>query len=337
MKSLATTALCLMAGVMPMHAEEDKPTVHLNLQTRASYVNDRIGSEVQHDASGMKGDYLFLSLYGNINDRLSYNWRQRVNSKITRNDIFEATDWIYIDYKLTKNWTVSAGKQVIMVGSWEYDRNPIDIYTPSEYWNNVAPFKFGASIAYTTTSGNDRFLVQASESMYNEPTHHDLMGYSLYWAGKHGILSTQYSVNLMEYAPSRYISFIGLGNRLDVNNASLELDFINRAASHQTYLFKDCSVIARLDYRIIPELAIYGKLAYDVNKSGMEADKSVTNGTELTTYGGGLEYYPMKGKPDLRVNLSIAHTTGTNTNPAGTNVDNKTMVKVGVAAKLHLL
>lgn len=45
----------------------------------------------------------------------------------------------------------------------------------------------------------------------------------------------------------------------------------------------------------------------------------------------------MKGKPDLRVNLSIAHTTGTNTNPAGTNVDNKTMVKVGVAAKLHLL
>ena len=125
MKSLATTALCLMAGVMPMHAEEDKPTVHLNLQTRASYVNERIGSEVQHDASGMKGDYLFLSLYGNINDRLSYNWRQRVNSKITRNDIFEATDWMYIDYKLTKNWTVSAGKQVIMVGSWEYDRNPI--------------------------------------------------------------------------------------------------------------------------------------------------------------------------------------------------------------------
>ena len=278
-----------MAGVMPMHAEEDKPTVHLNLQTRASYVNDRIGSEVQHDASGMKGDYLFLSLYGNINDRLSYSWRQRVNSKITRNDIFEATDWMYIDYKLTKNWAISAGKQVIMVGSWEYDRNPIDIYTPSEYWNNVAPFKFGASIAYTTTSGKDRFLAQASESMYNEPTHHDLMGYSLYWAGKHGILSTQYSVNLMEYAPSRYISFIGLGNRLDVN------------------------------------------------KSGVEVDKSVTNGTELTTYGGGLEYYPMKGKPDLRVNLSIAHTTGTNTNPAGTNVDNKTMVKVGVAAKLHLL
>lgn len=104
-----------MAGVMPMHAEEDKPTVHLNLQTRASYVNDRIGSEVQHDASGMKGDYLFLSLYGNINDRLSYSWRQRVNSKITRNDIFEATDWMYIDYKLTKNWAISAGDRKSVV------------------------------------------------------------------------------------------------------------------------------------------------------------------------------------------------------------------------------
>ena len=45
----------------------------------------------------------------------------------------------------------------------------------------------------------------------------------------------------------------------------------------------------------------------------------------------------MKGKPDLRVNFSIAHTTGTNTNPTGSNVDNQTMVKVGVAAKLHLL
>ena len=48
-----------MAGVMPMHADEDKPTVHLNLQTRASYVNDRIGSEVQHDASGMKATICF--------------------------------------------------------------------------------------------------------------------------------------------------------------------------------------------------------------------------------------------------------------------------------------
>ena len=65
---------------------------------------------------------------------------------------------------------------------------------------------------------------------------------------------------MMEYEPSKFISYIALGNRFNMGPVTLELDLMNRAASHQTYFFKDCSVMANLIYGVIPMLNIYGKV-----------------------------------------------------------------------------
>ena len=46
---------------------------------------------------------------------------------------FNATDWFYVDYKPTEQWTLSAGKQVIDIGGWEYDYAPINLYYCSEF------------------------------------------------------------------------------------------------------------------------------------------------------------------------------------------------------------
>lgn len=82
---------------------QDSPTVNVDLSGRASYINDRIGSEVQHANSGMKGDYLDLSVYGNIGKGFSYAWRQMLNRKIENNNFFDATAWVYITYKPTEH------------------------------------------------------------------------------------------------------------------------------------------------------------------------------------------------------------------------------------------
>ena len=53
-------AICIMSLLSLQTKAQDSPTVNVDLSGRASYINDRIGSEVQHANSGMKGDYLDL-------------------------------------------------------------------------------------------------------------------------------------------------------------------------------------------------------------------------------------------------------------------------------------
>ena len=152
----------------------------------------------------------------------------------------------------------------------------------------------------------------------------------------HGPFETLYSLNLLQYSSTKYISYISLGNRFRFGNTVLELDFMNRAASHQTYFFRDCSVVADLKCKVLPKLKLYGKFIYDVNNTNTDADKTVWAGTELTTYAGGLEFFPMKNKEDIRINAGVAHTHGKNANQNGTLLDDRLTVQVGLTAKLHL-
>ena len=202
MKAINAIFACMLSVSVPTFAESNfNPSINIDLQTRVSYVNDRIDNHIRHDASGFKGDYFLLSLSGQVTDRLTYSWRQRINQKKERSDRFDGTDWVYLDYKLDDHWSVAAGKQVAMVGGYEYDRNPVDIYVSSEFWNNIAPFQFGASATYTTTNGKNRFTAQVTQSLFNTPANRDMLAYHLHWAGNYGWLNTLYSANMIEYVP----------------------------------------------------------------------------------------------------------------------------------------
>ena len=68
--------------------------------------------------------------------------------------------------------------------------------------------------------------------------------------------------------------------------------------------------MARLDYRLIPHLGLYGKFTYDVNRTDTNADLCVLPGTEMTAYGGGVEFFPTKGKPVLLISTALFRTPG---------------------------
>ena len=128
MKAINAIFACMLSVSVPTFAESNfNPSINIDLQTRVSYLNDRIDNHIRHDASGFKGDYFLLNVSGQVTDRLTYSWRQRINQKKERSDRFDGTDWVYLDYKLDDHWSVAAGKQVAMVGGYEYDRNPVDI------------------------------------------------------------------------------------------------------------------------------------------------------------------------------------------------------------------
>lgn len=330
-------SLCVILFPVTCVAQETMPTVNIDAQAKVGYYDDRVGSEKLHNSSGFKGDYLNLIINGRINNQFSYSWRQRLNKKIENNGFFDATDWMYICYQANKNWNIAGGKQIVLIGGYEYDRAPIDVYTYSEYCNNIGCYQFGVSATYITDSGKDKFSVQFSESPVRYDGKRDLYAYNVFWNGSHGLWHSLYSVNLIQYASGKYISYIALGNKITMGNVSLELDVMNRAARKQAYLFRDCSVMANVDYRVLPKLNVYGKVTYDVNKTKTEADYCVKSGTELRTISGGLEFFPIRNKNDIRLNIGVAHTHGKNSNPDGTLLNDRLTAQIGVTAKLHLL
>lgn len=178
---LAIAALC----ALPTQAQETAPKLKIGAETKVGFYNDRVGGELRHDHSGFKGDQLNVFVDGQINEKVSFAFRQRLNKKIERNDIFQATDWMYVTYQANKNWGVSAGKEIVWIGGYEYEKAPIDVYTASEFWNNVTCFKFGVNGAYTSNSGKDTFFAQFCESSFATADRHDMFAYNLYWTGTH--------------------------------------------------------------------------------------------------------------------------------------------------------
>lgn len=330
-------ALCMACVVASGYAQV-KPTVEIDAETRMGYHRESVDGDKLSDRTGIKGNYLNLKFNGTLNSHFSYSWRQRLNKGISNSNFFDATDWIYLNYQADKHWSMAAGKQIVLIGGYEYDHAPIDVFMSSEYWNNIACYQFGGSVTYTTGKGNDKLTAQFCESPFHSDENGDLFAYNLFWAGNHGPFSSLYSFNLLEYAPKKYITYLSLGNQFSLGNATLQLDFMNRAAAHQPYFFRDCSVIAKLSCFCLPKLEVYAKATYDVNRTEVAADLCVLPGTELTSFGGGVHFYPLKSqKNNIRLHAAAAYTTGTNGNPNGALTDKHLYVNVGLTWKLHLL
>lgn len=335
MKKLFVT-LCMALCVVCVAAQE-KSWVNMQLETRFDYQREYLDGDAVKANSGFKGKYLNVTLNGSINERWSYSYRQRLNKAHSDQSFFDATDWLHLTYKLDDNWSFNAGKQVVGIGGYEYDRAPIDLYFCSEYWNNIPCYQLGVSTTYTTNKGNDSFMFQFCESPFNF-NNEDLYAYNLMWYGSHGWYNAIWSLNAQEYASGHFIYYIALGNEFRLGNAKLQLDFMNRATNDHAFFLKDCSVMGELSYLINNKVNVFGRMSYDVNNTNSVGDMCVLPGTEMTRLGAGVEFYPLEeGNRNLRFHAYFCQSFGKNSNPAGTMLPEQTLVDVGVKWKMDIL
>lgn len=317
---------------VPAAAQEtsDSPSwLKLGATVRVDWQYHHPDGGTDDSETGFRGKYIMLRADGELVKGLTYSWRQRFNKFDSGQGFFDATDWIYLNYSIA-GWNVRAGKDVVAIGGWEYDRNPADLFGCSVFWNNIPCYQLGVSGGYDITK-RDRLTLQIVQSPFAYSGNRNMYGYNLMWNGSHGPFKAIYSANLLEYAKGRYISYIALGNKVEFEKFGAEIDFMNRAAAHQTYLFKDCSVMGEIFYKPTPRWRIHAKMTYDVNKSGTDADALVTDGTELTMAGGGVEFYPLlKDKTSLRVHAAAYYSWGHNANRGDLMQSNTLFANIGL-------
>lgn len=335
MKKVLLFGLAALFGAT-MYAQEQE-LLNLRFEARGDYRREYVDGSVVDANTGFKGQYLNVRADGNIGGGFSYSMRHRLNKQHSDASFFDATDWLYISYR-KDNWDLSAGKQVVAIGGFEYDAAPIDLYFCSEWWNNVPCYRWGGTVAYALNEGKDKLSFQLCESPFRGDLQEEMFAYNLMWAGSHDWFSTSYSVNFVEYLPGKFINYISLGNRLRLGRFTVDLDFMNRAASSQAFIGKDFSVIGKVAWMPTDKLNLFAKASYDVNNADTGKDYLIAPDTEITRVGAGLEYYPLQdGRNDVRIHVVGSYTFGDNTNPAGVLLDKQTYLTMGITWRMNLL
>ena len=317
---------------------QEQEVVNLRIEGRGDYVYENQGGKKVVGETGFQGSYLNVVLKGEFAHRFSYAYRQRLNRFNKDMRFFDATDWLYLDYRPIPSVTLSAGKQPIYVGGIEYDLAPIDFYFGSEIWYNIGAYAWGVSAAYDFHGQSDRLVAQVCQSPYDTRAT-DLYGFNLMWYGQHGFWSTMWSVNAMQSSPGRYIGYLALGNQFRFSRHwDADLDFMNRAGRHQQWLFADYSVIGQLNYRPSEQLRVFVKGSHDANHTHTATDPMVLPGTHITRVGLGGEFLPLKGKYHdwVRLHATYSYSWGRNTNPAGVVLDNEHLLNVGLTCRVDV-
>ena len=340
LKMMVLVALLGMAaGGYAQEVQEERPdVVRLRIEGRGDYDTEMLNGDKVNEESGFRGKYLNVVLTGELAGKFSYGLRQRLNKFSKDMHFFDATDWLYLTYRPLPELALSAGKQVVAIGGYEYDRAPIDLYFCSEYWNNIPCYQWGVSASYDLTP-HDKLLAQVCQSPFDTPAT-DLYAYNLMWYGQHGWWSTMWSLNAIGADKGRYISYVTLGNEFRMGRHwNVQIDLMNRAGRHQQWIFGDFSVMGELNYYPSSHVRLFAKGTYDHNHTHTDVDHCVLPGTEITRLGAGVEYLPLKGRwHDLvRLHANYCYSWGEQGNPNGALLDRQHLVNVGLTCRVDVL
>ena len=249
------------------------------------------------------GDGLYLDVNGYISPHFSYSLNHRICSTYYGEDIsgFDATNWLTLTYEIG-DFSVTAGKDGLLVGSFEYDAYDLDSYYDmnSMFYNMLDCWQWGVSGAWYPADGQS-VLVQAANSpfSYGEP---NLFAYAAAWRGEWDCYESYWSANLWQFTKGKYVKALNLGNRFYFGDFTLDLEFMTRAAELKGLFSKDFTAIVAPSYEWIWGRA-FAKVAFEHVDAELPYELAYNAGGRFV-YGAGLEFFPLKEDKDIRIHAA---------------------------------
>ena len=341
MKKLLTL-LVLALCVIGVNAQEKslyeqisgvkKKTDKFNLYMNMNGSFDAMFNEDGFDQGKFNMRQLRIEAKGNVNEWLSYRWRQRLNRPNNGGGMIDnlptSIDIAGIGVKLGDKFSIFAGKQCAAYGGFEFDANPIEIYEYSDMIEYMSNFMTGINIGYDITDKQQlnfqvlnslngpftdmyHFTPELMTNLNLENTKLPLV-YTLNWNGNfNNVFKTRWSASLMSQAEGKNLYYYVLGNELTLGKFNMYLDFmlssddIDRGGiitemigyedGHNVYNTSYMSLVTKLNYRFADKWNVFVKGMYET-ASVTEESELVAKGKYRTSLGylGGIEYYPME-------------------------------------------
>ena len=286
----------------------------ISLDSRFSY--DRV---VSGKTAGFGGDGLYLNIDGKISKNFSYSLCHNLFSQRGEDDsVFDNTNWLTLSYDLG-NFSFSAGKDALVIGSFEYDAYDIDSYYDmnSLFYNSFSSYQWGVKAMWTNPNESYSIALQVANSPFvYAPKMENLYSYNIGWYESWDWYESIWSINFMEYAPGKYAKMIALGNMFYIGDLSLGLDCVTHGAKFSTVGEDNFTINFMPSYNFSDKVRLFGKvgweccsneLPYDFWGEYLTVDEMLeANDENIATlpaflipnkdywfYGAGVEYFPI--------------------------------------------
>ena len=318
----------LFEEVTGIKKKTDKFNLYLNMHGDFNMKWNESG----FDQGAFEMKQLRIEMKGNINDWLSYRYRQRLNrgndGSGNIDNVPTSIDYAGIGVKLDK-FSFFAGKQCTAYGGIEFDVNPIDIYEYSDMIENMNNFMTGLNVGYNITpdqqlnlqilnSRNGSFDSTYGITEDTEGNVPDLKSgkmplvYTLNWNGNfNNLFKTRWSTSIMNEAKNHNMYYYAIGNELNLGKWNAFVDFmyskedidrkgiitsiVGHQGGHNVFDTGYLSVVAKCNYRFLPKWNAFVKGMYET-ASVTKASEGVEKGNYRTSWGylAGIEFYPME-------------------------------------------
>ena len=273
----------------------------ISLDTRFGYSYD-----FAEKTGRFGGNGLFLDINGKISPHLYYSLNHRLaNFEGMDEPGFGNTNWLTLTYE-NDYFYVTAGKEDIKVGSFEYDAYDLDCYWEmnSQFWNNVSPWQWGVSAGWYPAEGQT-LLAQACNSPFSTIELGNLFAYALAWRGEWDFYESYWSANLWQYGKGRYVKALNLGNRFHFGDFSFDLEYSTRCTDLKKAFISDFNLIFAPSYEWEWGRA-FAKVGWE-RVSGCtyicpfeDMEDYAFAGNNLF-YGAGAEFFPLKSDKNVRL------------------------------------
>jgi len=160
----------LFEALTRIRKQHNLPDIKLN--TRMAFHSDLSTQESEQSAFRM--DYLRLQITGNITERIFYKWMQHLNKSNTPHSLDNmpaSINCLGVGFHITPALSLFAGKQYADFGGFEYDADPAEVYSFSDFGNNITCFLLGVHLAWWVTPSQEiRFQITDARSNKDDKT-----------------------------------------------------------------------------------------------------------------------------------------------------------------------
>ena len=253
----------------------------ISLDTRFGYSHDFTVGEGRFGGNG-----LLLNIDGKISPNFSYSLNHCLATYEGGDALgFGNTNWLTLTYE-NDYFYITAGKEDIKVGSFEYDTYDLDAYYDmnSTFYNEFDCWQWGISGAWYPAEDQEILLqIANSPYSYGDP---GMFSFATGWRGAWDWYESYWTANLWMAGTDGLVKGVNLGNRFYLGNFTIDLDLLGRFNE----AYGGYNMILAPSYN-------FGEWGRLFAKAGAD---SIDDGWNIF-FGGGFEYFPLKENKDIRL------------------------------------